>query len=343
MITLVDSTLRDGSHAKRHRFTLEEVRAVAAGLDRAGVAVLEVSHGDGLGGSSFNFGESLVDEFTLLETAVAAVDRARLAVLLLPGVGVRSHLSRARDAGALVARIATHCTEADIAPQHLGLARDLGMTAVGFLMMAHMAEPAVLAEQAAIMADAGAQVVYVTDSAGAMAPRDVAARVAALRDRLPAGVEVGVHAHHNLSFGVANSLAAIEAGATWVDGCTCGLGAGAGNAPTEVLVAAADKQGIDLGVDVRAIVDVAQDVVRPVIDRLPVVDRGSLLLGYAGVYSSFLLHAERAAAAFGVPVADVLLEAAARKAVGGQEDILIEIAAQLARTSPTTAKEPAGA
>ena len=342
-ITLVDSTLRDGSHAQRHRFTADEAAAIAGGLDRAGVGVLEISHGDGLGGSSFNYGFSAVDEFALLQAAADAVERARLAVLLLPGVGVRAHLLQAREAGVDVARIATHCTEADIAPQHIGLSRELGMTTVGFLMMAHMIGPEALAEQAWIMADTGAQVVYVTDSAGAMTPQDVAARVAALRERLPTDVEVGVHAHHNLSFGVANSLAAIEQGATWVDGCTCGLGAGAGNAPTEVLVAAADRLGIDLGVDVRAIIDVAEDVVRPIASRLPVVDRGSLLLGYAGIYSSFLLHAERAAGRFGVPIADILLEAAERKAVGGQEDILIEIAAGLAAGERTEAAERAGA
>lgn len=345
-ITLVDSTLRDGSHARQHRFTEDEVRAIAGGLDRAGVAVIEISHGDGLGGSSFNFGESLVGELDLLAAAAEVVERARLAVLLLPGVGVRTHLAGARDAGARVARIATHCTEADIAPQHIAAARELDMTAVGFLMMAHMAEPTELAVQAEIMADAGAQVVYVTDSAGALTPDAVTARVTALRDTLDDRVAVGIHAHQNLSLAVANSLAAIAAGATWVDGCLIGLGAGAGNAPLEALVAVADRLGIELGADVRTTIDVAEDVLRPLVERAPVVDRGSLLLGYAGVYSSFLLHAERAAARHGVPVADILLEAAERKAVGGQEDLLIEIAAQLAeadRPSVAKAPEPVGA
>lgn len=329
-ITICDSTLRDGSHAKRHRISVDEVRSVVRGLEQAGVPVIEVSHGDGLGGSSFNYGRSETDEYTLIRAAVQELKNSRLAVLLLPGIGVKDDLLRARSLGAEVARIATHCTEADIADQHIALARSIEFTTVGFLMMAHMSPPEELAKQARVMAEAGAEVVYVTDSAGALTPGSVTDRVEAIGAELPAEVAVGFHAHHNLSLGVANTLAAVAAGATWVDGSTCGMGAGAGNTPTEILVAVCDKLSIETGIDVSAIMDVAEDVVRPILDRTPVVDRASLLLGYAGVYSSFLLHAERAAARFEVPVKDILVEVGRRRAVGGQEDLIIDIAAELA-------------
>ena len=336
-VTICDSTLRDGSHAKRHQITVDEVRAVVSALDRAGLPFIEVSHGDGLGGSSLNYGRSLVDEMSLIEAAVAAATRARIAVLLLPGIGTRHDLRRAHDLGATLVRVATHCTEADIAPQHLHLARDLGMTAIGFLMMAHMAEPETLAAQARIMAEAGAEAVYVTDSAGALLPDQAAARVTAVRAALPGDIGVGFHGHMNLSLGLANSLAAVAAGATWIDGATCGMGAGAGNTPTEILAAVLDKAGIATGIDVLAAMDAAEDVVRPILARPPVVDRSALILGYAGVYSSFLLHAERAARRFGVPEAEILLEVGRRKAVGGQEDLIIEVAAALADSDRSTA------
>lgn len=340
-LTILDSTLRDGSHAKRHQFTVAEATAVATALDRVGIPIIEISHGDGLGGSSFNYGFSAVDEFELIEAAARVVAAARIAVLLLPGIGVKEDLARARDLGATVARVATHCTEADIAEQHLALARERGMTAAGLLMLAHMESPEGLARQARILADAGAQVVYVTDSAGALLPRQAADRVAALRAELSPEVEVGFHGHQNLSCGVANSIAAVEAGATWVDGCTCGFGAGAGNAPTEVLVAVCDKLGFATGVDAFGMIDVADDVVRPLLPRPQVVDRATLILGYAGVYSSFLLHAERAAAQFGVSAKDLLVEAGRRKAVGGQEDLLLEVAAELAARRVASARDGA--
>jgi 4-hydroxy-2-oxovalerate aldolase len=329
-LTLVDSTLRDGSHAKRHQITVEQVNAVSAALDRAGVDVIEVSHGDGLGGASFNYGFSLTDEFELIEAAVAAVERARIAVLLLPGIGVKEDLARARELGASVARVATHSTEADISPSHLALSRELGFKTVGFLMMAHMNSPEGLLEQAKIMEAAGAETVYVTDSAGALMPDTVKVRVEALRGGLESDTEVGFHGHENMSLAIANSIAGHEAGATWIDGCTCGLGAGAGNAPTEILVAVFEKLGIETNAETFPMLDVAEEVVRPIMDRPQVVDRASLLLGYAGVYSSFLLHAERAAERFHVSTKDILVEVGKRKAVGGQEDLIIEIAAELA-------------
>lgn len=327
---LTDSTLRDGSHAVAHRFTPAQVAAIAGALDTAGVPVIEVSHGDGLGGGSFNYGFGATDQHALIAAAAGAVRNARIAVLLLPGIGLARDLEQVRDLGASIARIATHCTEADIAIQHLRTARDLGMETVGFLMMAHMASPTELLRQARIMEDAGAECVYVVDSAGAMTPSDVGARVAELRAGLAATTQVGVHAHENLSLSVANSMAAIREGAAQVDGCTRGLGAGAGNCPTEVLVAVADKLGMPTGVDPLAIMDVAEDVVRPVQTRPQQVDRAALTLGYAGVYSSFLLHAERAAARYGVDAREILLELGRRKVVGGQEDMIVDVAMELA-------------
>jgi 4-hydroxy-2-oxovalerate aldolase len=330
-VTLVDSTLRDGSHAKRHQLSVEQVTAVSAALDAAGVDVIEVSHGDGLGGASFNYGFALTDEYELIEAAVGAVERAKIAVLLLPGIGVKEDLARARELGASVTRVATHSTEADVSPSHIAFARELGYKTCGFLMMAHMNSPEGLLEQAKIMEAAGAEVVYVTDSAGALLPDTVKARVEALRGGLEHGTEVGFHGHENLSLAIANSVAAEETGATWIDGCTCGLGAGAGNAPTEVLTAVFEKLGVEVNAETFPMLDVAEDVVRPIMDRPQVVDRGSLILGYAGVYSSFLLHAERAAERFGVSTKDILVEVGKRKAVGGQEDLIIEIAAELGK------------
>lgn len=326
---LVDSTLRDGSHARAHRFSADEVRRVARGLDQAGVAAVEVSHGDGLGGSSITYGFSAVDELELVQAAAEVVDRASVAVLLLPGIGTIPHLREARARGAAMVRVATHCTEADIAAQHLSAAAELGMTAIGFLMMAHRVEPDVLLDNARTMQAAGAQAVYVVDSAGAMLREDVRRRVAALVDGLD--VPVGVHMHNNLSLALANTLMGLEAGARWVDGCTRGMGAGAGNCPTEVLAAVCDRRGWSSGLDAFALADLAESVVAPMLARPLSVDRAAIALGYAGVYSSFLLHAERAADRFGVDARDVLIELGRRGAVGGQEDMIIDVAAELAR------------
>ncbi len=332
-ITIVDSTLRDGSHARRHNFTIDETTSITSGLAHARVPVVEVSHGDGLGGSSFNYGFSATDEFELIAAAASNIGESQLAILLLPGIGTKGDLVRAQALGATVARIATHCTEADIAEQHISLARSMGMTVVGFLMMAHMSPPKKLVEQARVMASAGAQIVYITDSAGALLPKGTAERITALRQSLSDNVQVGFHGHQNLYCGVANSLAAIDSGATWIDGCTCGLGAGAGNTPTEVLVAVCSKLGIETGIDPLVMMDFAEDIVRPVLPRPQVVDRAALLLGYAGVYSSFLLHAERASERFGVSSKQILIEIGRRGAVGGQEDLILEVAAQLAAES----------
>jgi 4-hydroxy 2-oxovalerate aldolase len=329
-IRVTDSSLRDGSHAKGHAFTEEMVRAVVAGLDSAGVPVIEVTHGDGLGGSSFNYGFSATDERVLMKAAVDEAGRSRIAALMLPGVGVKDDIKAAQDLGVSVIRVATHCTEADISIQHFGLARELGLETVGFLMMSHSQPPEFLAAQARVMADAGCQCVYVVDSAGALILDQVTDRVAALVAELGGDAQVGFHGHENLALGVANSIAAVRAGAVQIDACTRRFGAGAGNTPTEALAAVCDKLGIRTGIDVLRLFDVAEDVVRPVMDGECALDRLALIMGYAGVYSSFLRHAYRAADRYGVSGADILLRCGERKLVGGQEDQIIDIAVELA-------------
>lgn len=329
-VRLVDTTLRDGSHAMAHRFTEANVRDTVRALDAAGTSLIEVTHGDGLGGSTFNYGFSLVDERTLISAAVDEATRAKIAVLLLPGLGTVTDLKAAADLGAGAVRIATHCTEADVSMQHFSEARKLGLETVGFLMLAHMSEPAELAKQARIMADAGCQCVYVVDSAGALILEDASDRVAALVDELGDDAQVGYHGHQNLSFGVANSVLAYRAGARQIDGSLVALGAGAGNSPTEVLAATFERLGIKTGVDKDELMAAAEDVVKPYITRLPVMDRSSIVQGFAGVYSSFLLHAERAAQRYGVAAHDILYEVGRKRYVGGQEDMIIDIALRLA-------------
>lgn len=331
-LRITDSTLRDGSHAMSHQFTEAQVRGVVSALDRAGVQVIEVTHGDGLGGSSFNYGFSLVDELDLIAAAVDEATQANIAVLMLPGLATVHNLKRAHAAGASVARIATHCTEADVSIQHFGEARALGMETVGFLMLAHSTTPEVLAQQARIMADAGAQCVYVVDSAGALVLSDVQERVKAVVEEVSRdGVQVGFHGHQNLSMGVANSVLAYQSGARQIDGALCALGAGAGNSPTEVLAATFERMGIRTGVDLGQVLSAAEEVVRPFVPRLPWMDRASITQGYAGVYSSFLLHAERAGERYGVPAHAILQKVGEYGYVGGQEDMIIDIALQLAQ------------
>ncbi|OJU81178.1 MAG: 4-hydroxy-2-oxovalerate aldolase [Solirubrobacterales bacterium 70-9] len=328
MINLVDTSLRDGMHSVSHGFTPEQIGTVAAALDPTGIRFIEVTHGDGLGGSSFQYGFAAAKDLEYVEAAVAATAKAEIAVLLLPGIGTIHMLAEARERGAAAVRVATHCTEADISAQHISWARENDMFAIGFLMMSHMIEPAKLAEQAQLMESYGAQVVYAVDSAGALVPTGARERVEALRDAL--GVDVGFHAHNNLGCAVGNSLAAAEAGATWLDGSLRGLGAGSGNAQTEVLAAALSKAGADVDADVFALLDAAEEVVAPLLPRPQIVDRGSVLLGYSGVYSSFLLHTERAAEKYGVDARELLMELGRRGVVGGQEDMIIEVAASRA-------------
>jgi 4-hydroxy 2-oxovalerate aldolase len=339
-VRLTDSTLRDGSHALAHQFTVDQVRAVVHALDRGNVAVIEVSHGDGLGGSSFNYGFSRVDEFELIAAAVQEAQQAKIAVLLLPGLGTIEDLRHAHDVGASVARIATHCTEADVSVQHFRAARELGMETVGFLMLSHRIGPDALARQARIMVDAGAECVYVVDSAGALVLADAQARVQALVAEIGSAAQVGFHGHQNLSLGVANSVLAVQGGARQVDGALCALGAGAGNAPTEILAATFDRLGISTGVDVPGVLAAAQDVLRPFIPRMPVADRSAIVQGYAGVYSSFLLHAERAAERYDVPAHHILQRVGEAGYVGGQEDMIIDVAIQLVRERDEAAAAP---
>jgi 4-hydroxy 2-oxovalerate aldolase len=336
-VRLTDSCLRDGSHPKRHQFTASEVRAVVAALDAAGVPVIEVSHGDGLGGSSFTYGLSGTDERDLVRAAADTAHEAKIAVLMLPGVGVQDDIVAAHDLGASIVRVATHCTEADIAVQHFGLARELGLETVGFLMMSHTQPPEALARQARIMADAGCQCVYVVDSAGALVLDHVGDRVAALAAELGDDAQVGFHGHENLALGVANSILAHRAGAVQLDGSTRRFGAGAGNTPIEALVAVCAKLGVSTGVDVFKILDTAEEVVRPVMPGECTLDRLSLIMGYAGVYSSFLKHAYRAADRYGVSAPELLVRAGQRGLVGGQEDQLIDIAVELASEMATVA------
>jgi 4-hydroxy 2-oxovalerate aldolase len=330
-LRMTDTSLRDGSHHKRHQFTLDEVRSIVAALDAAGVPVIEVTHGDGLGGSSFTYGFSKTPEQQLITAAVEIAKRAKIAFLMLPGVGVKDDILVAQDNGASICRIATHCTEADIAVQHFGLARERGLETVGFLMMAHSQPPEVLARQARIMADAGCQCVYVVDSAGALVLEQVGDRVSALVAELGDDAQVGFHGHENLGLAVANSVTAYRAGARQIDGSARRFGAGAGNTPTEAFVGVCDKLGIETGIDFFAIVDAAEDVVLPAMPEECRLDRMALLMGYAGVYSSFLKHAYRQAERYGVSGAQILVRAGERKLVGGQEDQLIDIALELSR------------
>jgi 4-hydroxy 2-oxovalerate aldolase len=329
-VRVTDSCLRDGSHAVRHRLSVPEVEAVVAALDGAGVPVIEVSHGDGLGGSSFTYGFSATPERELIAAAVQTARRATIAALLLPGVGTAEDIHAVADLGVGLVRIATHCTEADVSIQHFGVAKALGLETVGFLMMSHSQPPAVLAEQAKIMVGAGCDCVYIVDSAGALVPPEAAARVEAVVAAVGDEAQVGFHGHENLACGIANTLAAVTAGAVQVDGSTRRMGAGAGNAPTEALAAVLERLGLRTGLDVLALVDAAEDVVRPVMDGECTLDRMALVMGYTGVYSSFLKHAARAADRYGVSGAEILRICGARGLVGGQEDLIVEIAYELA-------------
>ncbi len=326
-ITLIDSSLRDGMHAVGHQFTPADAAAVATALDHAQVPYIEVSHGDGLGGSSFNYGFAAADDSAYLDAVSKVLNNSRLVVLLLPGIGTKTDLQMAADHGAQMVRIATHCTEADISEQHIGLAKSLGLEVVGFLMTAHMIGPDELLAQAKLMQDYGADIVYFADSAGAMVPDDIALRVKLLASELDR--PIGVHAHHNLGLAVANSLAAADAGATYLDGCLLGAGAGAGNAQLEVLAAVLERRGYVTGVDLYGAIDAAQQQLAPLLRRPQVIDGASLILGYAGVYSSFLLHAERAASRYDVDARDLLVELGRRKVVGGQEDMIEAVALEM--------------
>jgi len=329
-VILHDMCLRDGMHPKQHQISIEQMVNISGALDQAGVPLIEVTHGDGLGGASLNYGFAAHTDEEYMTAVVNTVKRAKISALLLPGIGTVDHLRMAAECGVTTIRVATHCTEANVSRQHINLSEQMGLDTVGFLMMAHMVTPEQLLEQGKLMESYGANCIYCTDSAGYMLPDDVTARIALLRSELHKDTQIGFHGHHNLAMGVANSLAALDAGADRIDGSAAGLGAGAGNTPLEVMAAVLDRMGATTGIDIFMLMDAAEEQVIPIMDEPVRLSRDALVLGYAGAYSSFLLFAKRAELKYGVPSHQILLEMARRRTVGGQEDLIEDIAIEMA-------------
>ncbi len=330
-VILHDMCLRDGMHALREQISVEQMIKVATALDDAGVPYIQVTHGAGLGGNSLQHGFALASNEEYISAVASRMKQAKVSVLLIPGLGTMKELRSAYDCGARSVHVATHCTEADTSPQHIACARELGMDTSGFLMMSHLNDARGLAEQGKLMESYGANTVYITDSAGYMLPQDVTERVSALREVLKPETEIGFHGHHNLGMGISNSIAAIAAGATRIDGSVAGLGAGAGNTPLEVFAAVCERMGLQTGVDLFKLMDVGEEIIVPMMEHMVRVDRESLTLGYAGVYSTFLLHAKRAADRFGIPARDILVELGRKKMIGGQEDMIQDTAMTMAK------------
>ena len=330
-VTIHDMCLRDGMHAVQHQITVEEMVIAATAMDEAGIPMIEVTHGDGLGGRSVNYGFPAASDQEYLTAVCAVVKNAKISALLIPGIGTIDHLKMAAECGIDTIRIAAHCSEADVTEQHIGMAKSMGLDTVGFLMMTHMIEPEELTEQLLLLESYGANCVYITDSAGYLLPDGVTARVAHARAALKPETELGFHGHHNLGMSIANSLAAVEAGANRIDGSVAGLGAGAGNTPLEVFCAVADRMGLETGIDLYKIMDIAEDIITPMMDHMIRIDRDALTLGYAGVYSSFLLFAKRSAAKYGLSSRDILMELGRRRTVGGQEDMIEDLALDMAK------------
>ncbi len=331
-VTVHDMCLRDGMHAKRHQITVREMVDAAKAMDEAGIPMIEVTHGDGLGGASVNYGFPAHSDEEYLGAVCKEMKNAKISALLLPGIGTVDHLKMAIDCGIASIRVATHCTEADVAEQHIKMASKVdGLDTVGFLMMAHMAEPEQLLEQLRLMEDYGANCVYITDSAGYMLPEDVSSRISLARAELKPETEIGFHGHHNMAMGIANSLAAVEAGASRIDGSLAGLGAGAGNTPLEVFIAVCERMGVETGVDLFQAMDIAEDMIVPMMEHIIRVDRDALTLGFAGVYSSFLLFAKRSAEKYGLSSRDILVELGRRHTVGGQEDMIEDLALEMTK------------
>ncbi|MGI9362642.1 MAG: 4-hydroxy-2-oxovalerate aldolase [Parasphingorhabdus sp.] len=330
-LKLHDMCLRDGMHSMRHQITLDQMVDIASGLDDAGVPLIQVTHGDGLGGSSLNYGRGLHTDREYISAVAKVVKNATISVLHVPGIGTLDELRMAADCGAGCVHVASHCTEANVTEQHIGLGRELGLDTVGFLMMAHMTSIDHLFEQALLMEGYGATTIYCVDSAGYMLPDDVTARIGGLRTALKDATEIGFHAHHNLGMGVANSLAAVAAGADRIDGSAAGLGAGAGNTPLELMAAVSERMGIETGVDLFKLMDVAEDRVLPIMQQPPRADRDSITLGFAGVYSTFLYQAKEAERKYGLSARDILIELARKKMIGGQEDMIEDTALSMAK------------
>jgi 4-hydroxy-2-oxovalerate/4-hydroxy-2-oxohexanoate aldolase len=335
-ITVHDMSLRDGMHSVGHQFTLDDMVSLSTALDEAGVPLIEVTHGDGLGGSSVNYGFGLHSSEEYLRTVIPFMKNAKISALLLPGIGTVEDLKMARDLGVSTVRVATHCTEADVAEQHISCAAKMGLDTVGFLMMSHMVGPETILEQAKLMYGYGANCLYMTDSAGFMLPEEVSTKIGLLRSEFPDQIEIGFHGHHNLAMGVANSVAAVEAGANRIDGSVAGFGAGAGNTPLEVFAAVCERMGIETGIDLDRIMDVAEDIALPMMGEPTRISRDALTLGYAGVYSSFLLHAKRVEKKYGIHSRDILVELGRRKTVGGQEDMIEDVALEMIRAQQNT-------